>query len=179
MYFKELISGHPSYSQPIDFEVIKSNPPIIQKTTNFTPFDIIVRVASTSTSSLNINIDLTQTETFRSSIKKICAKFENDIKILAYVVKSQRKLIEYNAIYNAYLIGQISEEEFIKESENYVYSPQSINIKILLNKLECLFKYTGSDFSSSELAEIFQCKQENIEETLKQLPKIKFAPTII
>jgi len=106
----------------------------------------------------------------KTHIENRCLNFENDIQILANVVKSQKKLIEYNAIYNAFLLGQISEEEFIEESESYAYSPQHIDTEILLNNLKCLFKYIGSDFTSSELADIFQCKYENVEKILKQLP---------
>ncbi len=151
MYFQELISDSPLYRQKLDFEPTSSS----------------------------VNIDLTHTEIFRSNIENIYSKFESDIKTLANVIKSQKKLIEYNSLYNAFLIDQISEEEFIKESENYTYSPQDIDSEVLLNKLTCLFKYTGCEFTSSELAEIFQCRQENIEESLRQLPNNSFTVATI
>ncbi len=176
MYFNESISNSTSYRQKIDFEPTKSNLSIIQKTKDFKTFDYIFRVTYTSSSTTAIG--LTKTETFRSNIENICLNFESDIQILANVVKSQKKLIEYNAIYNAFLLGQISEEEFIEESENYAYSPKNIDNQILLNKLKCLLKYTGDVFTSSELAEIFQCKHENVEEILKQLPNNTFTTTI-
>ncbi|MDM8550433.1 hypothetical protein QUF72_10160 [Desulfobacterales bacterium HSG2] len=115
--------------------------------------------------------DLTNTDALRSYFNSICSAFENDIGILTDVIKSQKQLIEYNAIYNAFVLEHISEEDFMEESEHYSYTPKDTDANELVDKLSCVLKYTGIKFSSSELAEIFQCKHENIEKALRKLPK--------
>lgn len=123
-------------------------------------FDMLIRAKSKRG---KVKLLISKTDDFRS-------RLNNDIKILANVIKSQKQLIEYNALYNAYVLDHISEDDFIEESENYTYTPKDINPNKLADKLACLLKSTGIEFASSDLAEIFQCKQENIIKALEYLP---------
>jgi len=167
------MSNFPTYE--IAFESKTSYITQLKELKNFYPesehqqFDFVIRVSSQSES--GFKIDLADTNALRLHFNNICSALNNDIKTLSDVIKSQKQLIEYNAIYNAFVLEHISEEDFIEESEGYSYTPRNLNIHELVSKLSCLLRHTGIKFASSELAEIFQCQYENIEEALKKLPK--------
>lgn len=170
MYFIESASSSHLYRKKVDFDIKqRTTKPIVKETSSYKSFDIMIRVSSESSS--DIKIDLTHTHTLRSSFNDICGVFRNDIKTLANVIKSQHQLIEYNSIYNAYILGHITEDEFIKQSEEFSYLPEDIDTDELANKLYCLIRHTGLEFSSSDVADIFQCEYEHVTKAIKKLPK--------
>jgi hypothetical protein len=174
MYFIESTSSSPLYRKKVDFDIKQGTAkPIVKETSSYQLFDIMIRVSSESSSDIKIDID--HTHTLRSSFNDICGVFRNDIKTLADVIKSQHQLIEYNSIYSAYTLGQITEEEFIQQSEGFSYLPENVDIDKLANQLNCLIKHTGLKFSSSDLADIFQCEYEHVTKAIKKLPKNLFS----
>jgi len=79
------------------------------------------------------------------------------------VVKSQKRLLNYNGFYNAFLMGQLSEEEFIEISKKFAYKPKPVkNINKLANKVRLLLDIAKIDFSTAELSDIFQCTTQDV-----------------
>lgn len=91
------------------------------------------------------------------------------IDTLVMVIKVQRRLFDYNAHYNAFLLQQITEEEFEEISSQFVYEPKTYDEKELSARIVYLGQLAEVDFSVSELAEIFQCDYESIKKTISLL----------
>lgn len=81
---------------------------------------------------------------------------------LVEVILSQKKSLDYNGFYSAFLMGQLSEEEFSTIVNKFTYDQKVIDINILTSKVNILLDLTGIDYSPSELADIFQCNNTDI-----------------
>jgi hypothetical protein len=102
-------------------------------------------------------------------ILQLIQHWETDINTLVEVITSQKRLLDYQAVYNAFLLEQISEEEFIKAAETFSYLPKRLNIDELTKKLSCLMQRTHLDFSVTELSDLFECERETVEQSLANL----------
>lgn len=92
---------------------------------------------------------------------------DGQIAILTSAIKAQRKVIDYNSHYTAYLVGQTSEEEFEKAAAQFAYHPdEGIDQDVLASRIECLVELTGIDFTVSDLAGIFECDAGTIRQAV-------------
>lgn len=101
-----------------------------------------------------------------SKTEDVCNIFTFQINTLIEVIQSQKRLIEYNSYYNAFLLGQLSEEEFEKISDKFTYKPKKILAQQLKAKIHCLKNLTQINFTPCELAEIFQCASSSVTNIL-------------
>ena len=87
---------------------------------------------------------------------------------LIEALQGYKHYLDYTGHYIAFLLGQISEEEFEKISTQY--APQlAISKDDLENKIEILFRETGIEFSPIELAAIFSVSKNQIDQALNAL----------
>ena len=91
------------------------------------------------------------------------------VKTLGDAIDSLKKSIEYNGLYNSMLMGQISENEFEIEAQNYIFEPLSYDAQNLYDKMNVLITYTTSDFTESELSEIFHATEKSVHIAVEQL----------
>ena len=75
----------------------------------------------------------------------------------------------YSAHYRDYLIGAISEAQLEKVAATVTYSPIDREPKELSERLDLLLRFTTSDFTASETAELFGTNEQSIAEAVKQL----------
>lgn len=142
-------------------------------------YDFLMRVAFTP-SEEQLQMAIVRTETFRDRLQKakeaywlLYEDLQCDVEVLSDVIKSQKRLLDYNGHYNAFLMGQISEDEFMEISDKFAYRPRNINIEELADKLNRFFKYIGLEFLPSELSEIFRCDPKSIEAALVSVQHMK------
>jgi hypothetical protein len=117
----------------------------------------------------DMTVSITGTDKFKRHFSNIFEYFESAKDTLVEVIFSQKRALDYNGYYNAFLMNQLTEEEFLKIAEEFIYSPKIIDIKILISKISILMDLTKIDYSTSELADIFQCNNERIMEAIKQI----------
>lgn len=125
------------------------------------PFDYLVRVSGTSVE--NADFYITGTEKFKRHFGNI---FKLVKDTLVEVILSQKRSLNYNGVYNAFLLGQLSEEDFERLAAKFAYKPKYINPQKLSLKINILFNYTSIDYSTSELADIFRCNIDDVEESI-------------
>lgn len=94
---------------------------------------------------------------------------QQEIQTLQSVVAWQHKLLDYNAHYCAFLLGQVDEDEFEGIAESYAYEPKDISPNVLSPIVERIYALTGIEYTPSDLAGLFECKTENVLEALKPL----------
>ena len=141
--------------------------------------DFLMRVAF-APSEEQIQLAIVRTETFRDKLEKTKEAYwllyedvQCDVEILSDVIKSQKQLLDYNGHYNAFLMGQISEDEFVEISGEFAYHPREIGVDELADKLNRFFKYIGFEFLPSELGDIFRCDPKSIEAALVAVQHMK------
>jgi hypothetical protein len=92
------------------------------------------------------------------------------VDVLVDTIKSQKNILDYNGCYIAYLLEQITEDQFEAEAENFAFEPvEHCDIQQLMKKTAILLQSTGLSFSSQELADVFRCHEADVQEALQSL----------
>jgi hypothetical protein len=90
-----------------------------------------------------------------------------DINALKVVTKFQRKYINYQATYNAFLLGTLTEDEFDVESDAYVSEEKKVdplNLAPIVERLKRLLEFPLTD---RELGEYLEVDYESIVAAIK------------
>lgn len=117
--------------------------------------DLLIRLSGSTDEDMELYI--TGTKKFKRHFGNIFESFKVVKDTLVEVILSQRRSLEYNGFYTAFLMGQMEEVEFEKIAIEFTYEPKIIDINILSSKINILYDLTKIDYSTSELADIFQC----------------------
>lgn len=92
-----------------------------------------------------------------------------DIDALKVVVNWQRKSLNYQSVYNAYLIGLMTEEEFDKESDSYISEIKEAPIDQVAEVVQRLDRLLDFKLSEAELAEHLEVPLEAVEQAVNML----------
>jgi len=118
------------------------------------------------------SLELTNAE-YESDIKSKIEAWHEQLSFAAVtlggVVDSLKNSIEYNSVYNSFLLGQISEDEFTEDAANFAFDPIEIEAQQLFAKVDILLSYTHSEFTTSEIGEIFHVPEESVGLVVEQL----------
>lgn len=149
-----------------DWTVEKSNYflGVLDESAPARPLDYLVRVSGSTTEDLEFSV--TGTKKFKTHFGNIFGYFKLAKDILKEVILSQKKSLEYHGVYNAFLMGQMSESEFEEIAKKFTYKPKVINAKMLSSKINVLFNITQIDYSPSELADIFHCNMDDVTKAI-------------
>ena len=90
-------------------------------------------------------------------------------RTLGDAVDALKRTIDYNGVYNSFLLSQITEEEFEQASLDFVLEPSSCDSELVSRQIEVLLAFTKSDFTTSEIVEIFSAPEDVVEDAVKQL----------
>lgn len=130
--------------------------------------DIVARVVQTS--SQVINIQAMNTCDFASQIAQEKMRWKKDIEILNDVINWQHKIIDFNSSYAAYLLEQISEEEFEQVAESIAADENEVELDLLSTMISRILNLTTIEFSASDLANLFHCSVDAVDEALHLIP---------
>jgi len=128
-------------------------------------YDFLIRVTGSTDEDMQLNF--TGTNDFKSYFNKTFGYFVFVKDTLAEVILSQKRSLDYNGFYNAFLMQQLSEEEFIEIAKNFTYQPKTYSVAILSSKIRLLYDLTNIDYSASEMADIFQCHCNDIAQAMQ------------
>jgi hypothetical protein len=135
-------------------------------------YDLLIRVEGSTDEDIKLNI--TETNDFKRHFGNIFNYFNFLKNTLVEVILSQKRSLDYNGFYNAFLMQQLSEEEFINIAKEFTYQPKTCIVTVLLSKINLLFDLTKIDYSSSELADIFQCHGNDIVQAMQLIKDNQF-----
>lgn len=108
------------------------------------------------------------------------------IEVLTEVIASMKMEAEYQGLYNAYLLGQMGEGEFLELAEDietkydvHVFqkgietSDSSTRFKQELDdndkeKIDILFQYTQTQYTPTEIGDLFFLDDKAVEEYLEE-----------
>lgn len=114
-------------------------------------------------------IGLWQSDLFIDTIRE---RFGKVLCVADEVISSLKKNLDYNGYYIAFLLDQLSEDEFQNISEDHSISLQK-NVKDdeIREKVSILFGISKENFTPSDLSNIFKIEEsvaENIVNKLKE-----------
>ena len=124
-------------------------------------YDVFIRAYGSSIEDMQI--------IYFESTSSVEYQFKSYLKILFEIIKSQRKQLEFNSYYIAFLLGQISQEELEKISRKFVIKRKKVPTELLKNKVEMLQALTNHDLTPKEMAQYFFCEEKDIIRALKLL----------
>ena len=116
--------------------------------------DMIHRTVA-DVSTRGFSIQSWDTSAINIQISHWCADQTRNVEVLATVIKSQNKQLEYQSYYNAYLLGSLSEEEFEIESDAFICNQitmEPVHVADVISRLDQLLDLK---FEDSQLAEFF------------------------
>lgn len=116
-----------------------------------------------------LDITVIDTDDIKNRLKNLQASLALKVDVLREVVISQKKLLDYNGVYNAYLMGHLSEEEFYEEAEKFSYDPIDAPPQALAVKIACLIGETKIDYTEAELASLFTCSESSLKAAVSVL----------
>lgn len=113
--------------------------------------DVIFRLIVDGVNS-TIDISSWKTVDFQTAINSIVSQKDSIIRKLKDITSWQKHRLDYQAVYTAYLLGSIEEEEFIEEADKFASNYKSIEPAKIAIEIESYsklldFKLTASDYS--------------------------------
>lgn len=132
------------------------------------PVDMLHRtVVDNSTRSMSIYS--CHTSDFKEQMDWQFAWHQRDVEKLKKYATWQRKYIDFQATYAAFLLGALSEEEFEKDSEEYAPNIRDMSVDEVVYEIEHLSNLVDFDLRSVELAEFLETDQSIVDEALERL----------
>jgi hypothetical protein len=128
-------------------------------------FDMIHRVVI-DTSSKKFAVKSWNTRDFEAALCIRDWHYHRDIQALKLVTNWQRKYINYQAVYSAYLIGALTEEEFAADSEEFISESKSVapeTIAPLIVRFNALLDFKLND---NEIAEYLEVDYESVSQAM-------------
>lgn len=120
--------------------------------------DYLVRFMTDETRSLHSFV--ASTSDVQTKLASWASVIYRDIEQLKEVVQWQHKTIDYNSLYQAFLLDQLSESEFEYEAEKFAYEPVQMAPEDLASKVQRVYSLTGIHYTPSEISDLFQCNHE-------------------
>ncbi|MFZ2170650.1 MAG: hypothetical protein WAW61_13565 [Methylococcaceae bacterium] len=148
--------------------------PVDMKDFRCTDIDVLLRLQSDNQCK-TISVTSTQTQTITDVFNAYRIRYDRDVELLCSVIYWQKKTIDYQALYTAFLLNALSEEDFEQEAEKFTVHQKDVppeKIASVVNQLDSLLELT---FDTSDYADYFQCSQKNVIDGLRLLPQSHFS----
>lgn len=123
-------------------------------------------LASVDTSTQAFSISAWKSTDIREKITTWALEKERDIFELKSVTKWQKKCLDYQSVYNAYLLGAISEDEFEHDSDEYTSDLRSLAQDEIISTVERLNKLLDFKLTIDDIASYLQTEPSAIAEAI-------------
>lgn len=94
---------------------------------------------------------------------------QEDVDALKRVARYQHKCLNYQATYNAFLLGALTEEEFDEESNAFISEPQTMEVSELSSLLVRLRRLLDFPLSDVELGEYLEVDNSSLARAVASL----------
>lgn len=96
-----------------------------------------------------------------------------DINALKTVANFQRKYINYQATYNAFLLGTLTEDEFDVESDAYISEERKVDAVELAPLIDRLKRLLDFELTDRELGEYLEVDSESFQRAVDALGDLR------
>ena len=136
--------------------------------------DILCRYTPEEDEHKTFTMRYADTQTVMDGINNYIFQHSQNIELLRSVIFWQKRTIDYQALYTAFLLESISEEDFETESDKFMIHYNRVEPEHIAHDIDKMDSLIGIDFDTSDYSDFFQCDQENVMEGLKLLPSENF-----
>jgi hypothetical protein len=138
---------------------------------SFSGMDILVRVVQT-TGGPNATW-IRETAAVSGELRGWALGMQADLAQLRSLALWQHRLLDYNAVYQAYLLEQMTEDEFEAEAEKFVVDHDHVDIDVLAPQIDQLLRLTGIAYTPSDLVAYFHCEHDDVMSALDHLKEVR------
>lgn len=131
-------------------------------------YDFVARISGSTKSNL-ASVSVANTSSLLRQFSEYVIGFERDINVLKGVVNWQHKVIDYNSSYTAFLMEQITEEEFEQVAIGFAEAPVEISAFDLAYDIERIHTLTGIDYSVMDYANMFGASEDAVEDAARTI----------
>jgi hypothetical protein len=131
--------------------------------------DLVLRVV-VGASSKSFDIAAWKTVDFQAALQSIITSKDAAIGSLKAITNWQKHRLDYQAVYNAYLLGSIEEDEFVEESDKFSTDYKHIEpvlIAAAIQKYSTLLDFT---LSPADYADFFGVELTAVMTAVSLLP---------
>ncbi|KVA11848.1 hypothetical protein WI41_07070 [Burkholderia latens] len=125
------------------------------------PFDRIVRI-STDLLTQSLVTQWCETDELQRVVFDWAQAKQHEVDLLKSFAAWQKKKLDYQAVYNAYILEAISEEEFEEESTPYVVEIKEVDPLMVGRTMDELVELLPFEVSTSDFADYFECEPEDV-----------------
>lgn len=129
--------------------------------------DHIVRLISDDTAAVFFKVY--ETSDVHAYFNEWANSLYRDINTLKSVVQWQHNLIDYNSIYQAFLMEQLTDDEFEDEAQKFVYEPMPVDPDELTSDLRRVYELTNIPYTPSDISSLFKCTHEDALHAISNL----------
>lgn len=122
-----------------------------------------------------ITITSVKTQTVVDGLNTYLAQHSKNTELLRSVIYWQKRTIDYQALYAAFLLDSLSEEDFEHEAEKFTIHQKRILPEKIAFDIEQLDSLIEIKFDTSDYSDYFKCSQENVMEGLRLLSSEHFS----
>lgn len=130
--------------------------------------DRIVRYVSTS--SIDKPVSPWKTWSLNSVFRAVLHEQDEDIRYLKAITEWQKHRLDYQAVYNAYLLEAIDESEFLEEAEKFSSTYREVEPSEMVAGIAKISKLVSFRLDLSDYADFFGVETEAVKAAFALLP---------
>jgi hypothetical protein len=149
-----------------EYTLVQTGTPVIPaKETNF---DYLVRLTGNQRSQA-FYVNSWPTEDIAKMFYSVFEDKKFQLDTLVGVIKWQADLLDYNGHYNAYLLGQTTDEEFEQVAQKFAYEPLDVPPDHLFLRIRTILDLTDINYTPGDFASMFRCNRESVIRAVDKL----------
>lgn len=130
--------------------------------------DLVLRVVGASSNSFDIAA--WRTVDFQAALQSIITSKDAAIDRLKAITNWQKHRLDYQAVYNAYLLGSIEEDEFIEESDKFSTDYKLIEPVLIAADIQTYSTLLDFTLSPADYADFFGVELTAVMTAVSLLP---------
>ncbi|WP_175907340.1 hypothetical protein [Burkholderia sp. BCC1640] len=123
--------------------------------------DHLIRV-STDLQTLSLTAHVWETKEVAARFNRLIAERMQDLRLVVDFAAWQKKKIDYDGVYQAFLLDAITDEQFMEESERFAVEIAKRDTQFVAETADKLAELLPFELSTSDLAEFFSCEQRDV-----------------
>ncbi|MBR8182520.1 hypothetical protein [Burkholderia ambifaria] len=123
--------------------------------------DHLIRI-STDQKTHSLTAHVWETKEVVARFNRLIAEHVQELKVVVDFATWQKRKIDYDGIYQAFLLDAITDDQFMEESERFAVEISKKDPRFMAEAADKLAELLPFDLSASDLAEFFSCEQRDV-----------------
>lgn len=129
---------------------------------------VIIRYVNTS--SIDKQVFSWKSQNLISAFQTVLHEQDEDIRYLKAITDWQKHRLDYQAVYNAYLLEAIDESEFLKEAEKFASMYREVEPSEIVAGIAKISKLVSFSLDLSDYADFFGIEMDAVKAAVDLLP---------